>query len=126
MLPNVSFYPPSHASFYTPFVPSQGFHTVSHCLIHFTAKSTFTFGLSLVYFCFYCDCPNCHSCAPIISDSVSLLYSHLLAIAIFLPLKFLQFGWQLLLFQHTTLLISSPFLKASVRYFLSSFYFFTK
>ena len=48
-------------------------HYVSHCRIHFTTQSTFTFGLSLTYFCLYCVCPlmACY-CAAIISDSVYL------------------------------------------------------
>ena len=120
ILPNVSFCPHCHASFCTPFVPTQGIHAVcdspSHPFYHtIYSYSCFQFEYCLI-FAFIVFVLMAYSCAAIISDSVclfillSLSHSHF-----FFPCNFFnlvkELCMELLLFQHNTSLISSPFLK---------------
>ena len=67
ILPNVSFSPPSHASFYTLFVSTQGVHMLS-----LTVSSTLPNSLILSIFAFIAFVLMACSCTAIISDSVSL------------------------------------------------------
>ena len=88
----------------------------TYCFTHFITQSTLTFSLSLGCFCLYCAFLVVCFCAAIISDSVFLfILQSLLAIAIIFHCNFFslvkELPMKLHLFQHITLLISSPFLK---------------